>query len=45
MSNKSEALQKTRNIEQTFLLLQNETTRPFGKSRVGTNALQIMTKD
>ena len=45
MSNKSEALQKIRNVEQTFLLSQNETIKPFGKSRVRTNALQIMTKD
>ena len=43
MSNKSEALQN--NVEQTLLLSQNETIKPFGKSRVGTNALQIMTKD
>ena len=45
MSNKNEALQKTRNVEQTLLLSQNETIKPFGKSRVGTSALQIMTKD
>ena len=45
MSNKSEALQKTPNVEQTLLLSQNETIKPFGKSRIETNALQIMTKD